>query len=207
MSEEKKKRVRVVTPFFRVSFPNVFVPKAAFKGQEPTYNIQMLFPKDGKHKANLEEIKKLVLQVAADKWGSDITKYPGSKKSPFKWPLRDGEEKELEAYKGMIFANAKSKMKPQILDRDKNEILAPTEFYGGCWARATISIYPFALTELGSYGVAFGLDNIQKVRDDASFNGKRNAKDDFEVIENDGSEDFKNSESESSVSVASAMDF
>lgn len=204
MSEVKKdsKNVRFTTPFFRVSFPNVFKPKAAFQGQEPTYNVQMLFAKEGKFKADLTELKTLVREVAKKKFGDTL---PGTKNSPFKWPLRDGSEKELEAYKGMIFANAKSKNKPGIIDSQRNDIISPDDFYAGCYARATISIFAFAKQELGSYGVAFGLDNLQKVADGAAFSGKKAAKDDFEVIEDLGEDgdDFKNADDEQ----ADAMDF
>lgn len=214
MSEKEKdsKKLRYVTPYFRVSFPNVFKPKAAFRGNEPTYNIQMLFPREGKHKADLKELKALVEQAAKKKFGDTL---PGTKKNPFKWPLQDGNEKELENYKGMTYCNAKSKFKPGIIDKDKNEILDPSEFYAGCWARATISIYGFEIKDpetqaVISYGVAFGLDNLQKVRDDASFSGKKNAKDDFDTIEDldddEDGEDFKDTDDEDG-NQANPMDF
>lgn len=203
MADKKdSKNIRYVTPYFRVSFPNVFKPKAAFRGNEPTYNIQMLFPKDGKMKADLTELKDLIKQAAKKKFGD---KLPGTVKNPFKWPLNDGNEKELDNYKGMIYANAKSKFKPGIIDKDKNEILDASEFYAGCWARATISIYGFEIKDpethaVISYGVAFGLDNLQKVKDDTSFSGKKNAKDDFDEIEDldddETSEDFKDDDGE-----------
>lgn len=208
MSEEKK-NVRLVTPIFRVSFPNVWKAKA-FKDGDPTFNVQMLFPKDGKYKfdvtkiqvTSVEKLRKIVEEVAHNHWGP---KLPGTQNNPFKWPLRDGAEKDLEAYKGMLFANAKSKNKPGLIDAAKNEILEQGEFYAGCWARATISVYAFDIKEFKSVGVGFGLDNIQKVRDDDSFSGKRNAQDDFETIEDLG-EDF-DEENDEDGEQATAMDF
>lgn len=230
MSEKKdSKRPTITTPFFRLSFPNLNEPRSNFEGNEPTYNLQMLFPKDPKTNPKLkamldaklmalqiskvEEMKKLVKEVARKKWGDTL---PGTKKNPFKWPLQDGADKELEAYQGMIYANSKSKFKPGVLDAKKNEILNIREdLYPGCWCRATVSVFAFEIKDkktgaVLSYGVSFGLNNVQKAWDDESFSGKRNAQDDFEEIEVSEETDFTDEESEESEdydSSPSAMDF
>jgi len=176
MAEEKQKFVKVLTPSFRVSFPNVFKAKSAFEGQEPVFSIQMLFPKT----TDLKELKKLVQEVATKKWGTK-DKWPKNFRSPFK----DGNEKNLENYKDMIVIEARSKMQPGLVDQSTNPIITPGDFYAGCWARATVTCY--AYSKAGNNGVSFGLQNIQKMKDDSSFSGKSNAKDDFEVIETDES--------------------
>jgi len=178
MSEEKK-IIKVTTPEFRVSFPNVFKPKAAFEGQEAVYSIQMLFPKS----SDLKDLKKLCVEVATKKWGTK-EKWPKNLRMPFK----SGDEKNLDNYKGMTVVEARSKLRPGLVDRHLNEIgdLEQSDFYAGCWARATLTCY--AYEKAGNKGVSFGLQNIQKLRDDTAFSGKRNAKDDFEVIESDESD-------------------
>lgn len=175
MSEEKKIS-KVLTPMFRVSFPNVFKAKAAFEGQEAVYSVQMLFPKS----TDLKELKKLCAEVATKKWGPK-EKWPKNLRMPFK----DGNEKNLDNYKDMIVIEARSKMQPGLVDQKVQPIIDAGEFYAGCWARATLTCY--AYEKAGNKGVSFGLQNLQKMKDDVAFSGKRNAKDDFEVIETDES--------------------
>ena len=179
MSEkEKKKFAKVTTPYFRVSFPHVFKAHSAFKDQDPAYSLQMLFPKS----ADLTEMKEAVKRVLKEKW-PDKEKRPKDLRSPF----RDGDEKDLDEYKGMTYVNAKSKMRPGIVDKDRQEIIDPQEFYAGCWARATLSVYAYDFA--GNRGAGFGLQNLQFVKDDKSFSGKKNAKDDFEMIDSFEDED------------------
>ena len=190
MSEEKSKFVKVTTPSFRVSFPNVHKAKSAFEGQEAVYSIQMLFPKPEKmtpdDQARWKAMKKLCIDVATKKFGPK-EKWPKNLRLPFK----DGNEKNLENYKDMTVIEARSKMKPGLVDKDLEEITEPGVFYAGCWARATLTCY--AYQKLGNAGVSFGLQNIQKQKDDVAFSGKSNAKDDFEVIETDESENDSSS--------------
>jgi hypothetical protein len=172
---------KITTPPFRVSFPNVFKPKSNFEGQEPAYSVQMLFPKN----ADLTAMKKAVEEAKRKKWGSDKTAWPKFKHPVFK----DGNEKNMEAYKDMIVVEARTKQKPGLVDRSCQEIIDPGEFYPGCWARATLTC--FAYEKAGNKGVSFGLQNLQKVKDDTAFSGKKNAKDDFEALdelEDDGDE-------------------
>lgn len=170
---DKPKMIKILTPPFRVSFPNVFKAASNFKNVEPTFSIQMLFPKN----EDLSLLKKAEITAARRKW-------PLEKPAKYQSPFRDGDEKNLENYKDMTVVNAKTKFKPGIIDKDKNEIIDPSDFYPGCWARATINA--FAYDTAGNVGVSFGLQNIQKLKDDTSFSGRTNAADDFEVVESDG---------------------
>lgn len=180
MAEEKKYQ-KILTPHFRASFANVFKPRAPFEGQEPVYSVQMLFPKN----TDLAVLKKAVREVIVKKWGADKEKWPKNLRLPFK----DGNEKNLEDYKDMTVIEARSKQKPGLVNQRMEEIIEPSEFYSGCWARATLTC--FAYDKAGNKGVSFGLQNLQKVKDDVAFSGKRNAKDDFDEIEefNEGSSD------------------
>lgn len=182
MSEEKKIS-KVMTPMFRVSFPNVFKAKAAFEGQEAVFSLQMLFPKS----TDLKELKKLCAEAATKKWGPK-EKWPKNLRMPFK----EGNEKNLENYKDMIVVEARSKMQPGVVDQSVNPIINAGDFYAGCWARATLTCY--AYQKAGNAGVSFGLQNVQKMKDDTAFSGKRNAKDDFEVIETDESSNDESGE-------------
>jgi hypothetical protein len=152
---------------------NAFKPRAPFEGQEPVYSVQMLFPKD----TDISSLKKAVSATIRKKWGEDKAKWPKNMRLPFK----DGNEKNLADYKDKVVVEARSKMKPGIVDKNLQEIIEPSEAYSGCWMRATVTC--FAYDKAGNKGVSFGLQNLQKVKDDEAFSGKRNAKDDFESIE------------------------
>lgn len=189
MSEQKKdeKYIRVVTPVFRVSFPHVFKPHA-FQNREPAYSIQMLFDKDA-DLTPMKDAAKKALQTGMSKL------WKGEKPKNLRSPFKDGNEKNLDDYRGKTVVEARTKMKPGIVDKDRQEILDPAEFYAGCYARATLTCYPYSVS--GNNGVSFGLNNIQKVKDGPALSGRKNAKDDFDVIED--LEDFDKSEESSEV--------
>lgn len=180
--KEKKQNIRVVTPYFRVSFPHLDKAHSGFKNQEPVFSLQMLFPKG----TDLEELKRAAHKATVNKWGADKTKWPKGRRSPFK----DGNEKNLENYVDMTVIEARTKLKPGIVDADCNEIVDAKEIYAGCWARATLTCYAYDTG--GNKGVSFGLQNVQKYKDDKAFSGKKNAKDDFDKIEglDDDSSDY-----------------
>ena len=173
---EKEKMFKVQTPPFRVSFPSVF-QKHSYKGSEPKYSVTMIFDVEKFSEADKEKYKnmrKLLSNACKEKFGKKIKDMGSS----FKRGLRQGSEKsDLEGYgePGIMFAVAASKKMPGVVDRDKIEI-GEEDFYGGCYARATVSAY--AYDNVGK-GVAFGLHNIQKLGDGEDFTGRTNAKDDF----------------------------
>jgi hypothetical protein len=164
----------VMTPKFRASFANVFRPgKAMQEGAEPKYGVMMLFEKG----ADLGGLKKAAEQAVTDKWGADKAKWPKNLKSPF----RDQGEKEGEAYvAGAIFITATSKQKPGLVDARNQPIIDEAEFYSGCFARATVRA--FAYDTAGNRGVAFGLQNVQKIADGEALAGRPPAHTEFEPI-------------------------
>lgn len=173
----------IMTPEFRVSFPAVFKARSSKSDDgsdgTPKYGITMLFAKD----ADLSKLKAAAQAAAKEKWGDKI---PKNLRSPF----RDQGEKELEGYvEGAVFINATSLQKPGLVDRNREDIIDETEFYAGCYARATVSA--FAYDKKGNRGVAFGLNNVQKLRDGESLSGRTRAQDDFadDLPEEEGAAD------------------
>ena len=173
----KQERVKLRTPPFRLSFPNVFAP-SSYEGSTPKYSISMLFY-PGKMNKKQKELYNIMYKAAEDAL-RDKFKVAKGKKIPsnLKFPLRDGDEKpDLDGYgDGCMFASASSKMRPGIVDIDQVEIDDPEDIYAGCWARATLTVY--AYDNIGK-GAAFGLYNIQKLADDESFSSRTSAEDDF----------------------------
>ena len=164
---------KITTPEFRVSFANVFKPRA-FEGQEPKYSLCMLFDK----KTDLSALQKLAADAVAEKWPN-----PSDRPKGLRNPFRDGdkEKADVEGYEGKIFINASTKMKPGIVDQDVQPIISEEDFYSGCYARATLTAY--AYDTAGNRGVAFGLQNLQKLRDGEAFSGRAKAEDEFSPVD------------------------
>ena len=176
----------VMTPEFRVSFPSVFKPskpKGAPAEQEPKYSITMLF----KPNEDLGKLKAAVMEAAKEKWGDDI---PKGLRSPF----RDQGEKEFDGYTdGAIFITATAEQRPGVVDASVQPILDESEFYAGCYARATVRAFAYGGKGTSfKPGVSFGLQNIQKLREGDPLGGRTKPEQDFEPV---GGGDAENSES------------
>ena len=165
---------KVMTPEFRVSFPSVFKATAFNDKSEPKYKLVMLFPKSDK----LKELKALAQKAVAERW-PDKAKRPKNLKHPF----RDGDEEkpDLDGYPDHIFISASSKMKPGVVDQNVQPIISEEEFYAGCYARATLTAY--AYSQGNNHGVAFGLQNVQKLRDGEEFSGRAKAEEEFDAVD------------------------
>lgn len=172
MAVSKKKvnkdLARVLTPTFRVSYPHVFKPQRVKPTDKPKHSITMLFAKN----SDLTAIKEAIKQAKIAKFGPDRADWPEELESP----VNDGDAQknaDKEGYKGhwAIKATANEESKPGVVDADMNEIISPSEFYPGCYARAYIFAYVWEY--MGKQGVGFILDHVQKVKDGKSFGGKK----------------------------------
>jgi len=168
---------KLITPVFRVSFPNVF-EASSYQGGPPKFGVTAIFdpssftPDD---KKRWDAMQKLADVAAKDQFGKVIDKLPAN----FKKPLRDGEEKEeMEGFeKGLLFASLTTKYRPEILSPDGVTNIEDSEdFYPGCYARAVVNAY--AYDNVGK-GVAFGLISLKKVKDGERLDNRTSAADDF----------------------------
>lgn len=146
---------KVVTGKVRFSYLTVFEAKAIGNG-EPKYSVSLIIDKDDKK--TLSRIKKA---IEAAKQEGKTSKWGGKIPPNLKTPLRDGstDRPEDEAYHGKMFVNANSKIRPQVIDADFQEIIDPEEVVSGDYGRADLSFYPYKVE--GSQGVACGLNNLQ----------------------------------------------
>jgi len=173
--------IKLLTPVFRVSFPQVFEPRAIQPGQTPKYSMTMLFDlskinTDKSEKKRWDDLIAAVKEVAKEKFPKGI---PANMMNPF----RDGKEKEqYQGYgAGITFVNATTTTRPGLVDQSLQKIIAPEEFYAGCYARATVN--PYAWSKVGKNGVSLGLQNIQKVAEGEAFSGRTPAEEDFSALE------------------------
>jgi len=166
MSKDNK----VITPTFRVSFPHVFTPTAMEEGKEKKFSLVGLFPAD----EDLTELRNLAKAAIKEKWPTGAPK-------GLRTPFRDGNEKEYPEFQDMIFISMSSKNRPNVVDEDVQPILNQSEFYAGCYARASVRAY--AYDQKGNKGVAFGLINVQKVEDGEPLGGgASDPEDDFSPV-------------------------
>ena len=167
-------KTKIVTGLVRFSYMHVLEPYAHNEGEDPKYSMSVLIKEDDK--ATLKKIDsaiKAAIEEGKEKHGWKSTK-------TLKLPLRDGEEREEnEEYLGMKFLNASSKRRPQIVDASLNPIIDEDEIYSGAWGRVSLNFYPFQVS--GNKGVAVGLNNIQKLKDDDRLGGSAaSAEEDFD---------------------------
>ncbi len=169
--------LKVSTPIFRVSFPAVFEAKAMEEGQTPKFSVCAIFDPSkftAKDKELWKAMEALADSVSMDKFKKKLGQLPANYKKPF----RDGAEKaDLAGFgEGKVFCNLSSKMRPGLIALDRTIITDVSDFYPGCYARATITCYAY---DNKGKGVAFGLQNLQKLKDGDRLDSRTDAQDDF----------------------------
>lgn len=186
-SKPQTDNTRVVTGTVRFSYVHVFEPWSGDGKSNPKFSVAILVPKSDR-----ETLRKIHAAVEAakekgqQKWGKTAPR-------ALKLPLRDGdaERPDQPEYAGCYFFNASSKTRPNVVDASLNPILDYLDFYSGCYGRASINFYPF--NTAGNYGVACGLNNLQKTRDGDPLGGTRSRpEDDFEAMDDLDSADLLN---------------
>jgi hypothetical protein len=170
----------IVTPEFRVSYPNLVTPRAPLSGGEPKYSLVAWFSKS----TDISALRELAAAAVAEKW-PDPAKRPKNLRSPF----RDGDTELDKDGKpkapGCTFVALSSKVKPQVVDQKVQPIIdVEAELYPGSYARASVVAY--AYDSAGNRGVAFGLRNVQKLRDGEPLGGRSKPEDDFGPVEQPG---------------------
>ncbi len=170
---------RILTPEFRAGYISVF--KATAQKQEDgtmgkaKFTVRACFPPT----ADLSELKAEAGAAASAKWGASV---PKTVRSPF----RKNEELDNpvaglgDDWVIMTFS-ANEDSRPGIVDENVTDIIDPAQVYNGAWYRAQIHAYAYDMK--GNKGVTFGLDNVQKMReDDPLGNGKPPANKAFAAV-------------------------
>lgn len=175
MAEKKAIPTKVITGKVRFCYANVFEPTSIEEGGTKKYNVSVVIPKSDT--PTLEAIKKAI--DAAIEAGKDKVTKAGKLVPNLKMPLRDGDEERPDdsAYAGSMFVNANSLQRPQIVDKELNEIMSKDDFYSGCYGRVSINFYAYNAN--GNRGIACGLNNIQKTEDGERLSGGSSAVEDF----------------------------
>jgi hypothetical protein len=170
--------MKIMLKNVRLSYANVWEPRAMEEGQTPMYSVALLM---GDTKDGRENIAKLEKAIDDTFKGGIPVKFGGTAPKVWHNPLYEGDEDKGEAYAGAMYINAKSKNKPGIVDKQVNPIIDQTEVYSGCYANVSVNLYAFNVA--GKKGVGIGLGNIQKLADGESLGGSVRAEAEFEAVD------------------------
>ena len=168
----------------RLSYTHVFC-KYAPDGDaaDGKYMTNVLIPKGEK-----ETIKALNAAIEAAKQSAIVGKWGGKEPKKLDMPLRDGDEKEDDAYEDHLYLNAKSTTRPGVVDKHKVPIVDEEEMYSGVWAIVSVTFFGYDVN--GNRGVACGLNNLMKFKDDEHMGGRVSAEADFAGIDNEDDDDL-----------------
>lgn len=178
---------KLQTPPAILSFPHLADPQPVRPGDkgEPKFKGSFIFTKE----TDITALKDAALAAVKERWGDKGEKM--IKAGQLKWPFRDKpEDIELKGYpEGSTFFNATSTSQPgmvypwpatgsnkpaQVAQEDIKKV-----FYPGAIVRASVTAFVFDRPD--SKGVAFGLNNLQKLKDGPRMDGRRAAEDEFEA--------------------------
>jgi len=170
-----------ITPLGRVSYPNLFKPKAdTFDSSKPAkYSVDLLFPKTDLKNCPLNALRNEIEKTIKARW---------PKRPAFlNMPIKDGDGTKPkagtpydEAYHGCWFITLKNTRRPQVVDSQKRLIENEGDVYGGCYGKASFQLYAYDNT--GTKGVMLSLNNFQKVKDGEAFGaGGTDPENDFQI--------------------------
>lgn len=175
--------MKVITvPHTRWSYANVWEPKS-INGGTPKYSVSLIIPKSEKTVAKIKASIEAAYKEGESKLKGNGKSFPAL--SVIKTPLRDGdlERPDDATYVNAYFVNANATSAPGIVDANRNPILTRSEVYSGVYGHASISFYAF--NSSGNKGIAYGLNNLQEIRDGEPLGGKASAESDFASDEDD----------------------
>lgn len=176
---EKKSTFTVLGPA-RFSYLHVLEPQAINGSENKKYSTAALFKKTDK--ANLAKIEAAIAaatEVGVAKFGEKW------RKGKFKTPLNDGDidKPDDPVYAGHYYINANCNNRPQVVDKNKNEILDKEEIYSGMYGLISCNFFPF--DNSGNKGIGIGLNNLMKTKDGERLSSQTTAADDFADVDFD----------------------
>ena len=182
MAEKTKNERKVVTGEVRLSYARLFKPKKNDNDVD-VWSTVILIPKsDRATMAKLKKAATLATELGIEKGllrkGATVDKA---------WrTLKDGDDMEdpVEEYADHWYMNVNSYRKPGVVDRHKEPLDDERDVYSGCYARVSLTAYPFGNPQ--NKGVTFGLENVQKLRDGEPLGGAPSSPDeDFDELDDE----------------------
>jgi len=186
-----------VSPVMRCSFPSVHRPVSQGKFDVGKYVITCFLPKEDK--AKLKPLKLAALKAGKEAWGEK------TRLEDLLLPFKDGDDSDVECYKGSIYFKAKTGRKPQVVDSHLEPLEEGEEVYGGCFVKISVTANAYYRkiekeTETGiktvkRKAVSFYLNNVQFVKDGERFGGGgSDPREDFDEVDPSEYEDMEEDE-------------
>ena len=149
------------------------------------YMTNVLIPKE-----EVETIEAIRQAIANGKKAAIVSKWGGKEPRKLDLPLHDGDvdREEDDVYAGHYFVNAKCNNRPGIVDKHRVPIVDEDEIYSGVWAIVSVTFYGYDVS--GNRGIACGLNNVMKFKDDARLGGRVSADSDFAEISFEDDDDL-----------------
>lgn len=176
---------KVITGKVRASYVNVFRPRTNDLSGKEEYSMMIII--DKADKKTVGAIRAATEAVVEERWNGKPPK--GLRK-----PLRDADkeaedsgEKVEPHLAGKFFMNIKSNQKPGLVDKQRMEIIDPTEFQSGDYCRVSMNAYAYDVN--GNRGVSFGLNNVQVMGKGEPLGSSTRAEDDFDDVSDDDESD------------------
>lgn len=174
-----KNPCHVVTGQVRLSFVNLFTPRAHQNGGDPKYSTTILVPK-----SDVATKQRIDAAIQAAKELGITKRWNGVLPPLVAIPVYDGDGTRPsdgmpfgDECKGHWVFTASSKNPPQVVDQQLNPIINQSDVYSGMYARVSVDFFPYANS--GKKGVGCGLGNVQKVADGEPLSGRTTAEEDF----------------------------
>ncbi|WP_342417161.1 DUF2815 family protein [Paenibacillus sp. FSL R10-2782] len=168
----------VTTGEVRLSFVNLFTPRANQPGQEPKYSTTILIPKSDV--ATMQRIN-AAIEAATQKGVAGV--WAGARPAQPRTPIHDGDgaRPNGEAFgpecRGHWVLTASSKQQQAVVAADMSPIIDQTRVYSGVYGRVNINF--FAYSNSGNKGIGAGLGPVQILRDGDPLGGRISAEQAF----------------------------
>lgn len=127
----------------RLSFPDIFKPKAVKEGDDPRYSAAFLIDKKTQEE-QLIKLKAAIWGVAKGEWGDKAKELFHTKgKGKIHICLHEGEEKEYDGYdETNMFVTSSSSRRPMVVDLDRTPLTEDDRRpYAGCYVHAIIRLW------------------------------------------------------------------
>ena len=144
----------------RLSFPEIWTPKAFNEGQAPKFSCNLLLDKEG-DKAQIVSFKKAIKEAALAGFNGEIP-------AGLKICIGDGKEKSYDGYENAMYISCASRLRPQVIDRDRTPLVEEDgRPYAGCYVNAAISLW--VMDNKWGKRIACNLNALQFVKDGETF--------------------------------------
>jgi hypothetical protein len=181
MATEAPKPKVLLTPKFRVAFPQVWHKKAFKEGDAGRYSLTAMFEPaqfTENDKAKWKALMEACNQVALKEWKKayKVAKEDGGYTLPFH---RGDEQRKWGRGPEIVYCTLAAVLRrPKIIDIHNVELTedGDNEFYAGCYARASVNPY---VPKGWRKTMAIGLNNLQKLGEGERLDAFSSAEDDF----------------------------